>query len=453
MLERPRSNNMSFYNSFVRIMHLPPLHSPIDLSGAAQLNVLYQQQAALLNESRRLIQQNAAHQALLQQNQHNLATSDMSGFLSHPPRPLWGNAAPGMWLNQGLLPSSAAGSHVANQLSILTGGGSGWDSNLIGSSGLGTAETALARLHQQFPMAALAGTSTTTSNINDQPGSMHPTFVATRGRQPFLMSPQGQFLGGMPSFAMPDASTGFGLEGGYMGGLPTAAGIGTRRNDGEGFSVGDAVSSSMTPAGIPHQDLYAQDAFRKADDESESNVLLLYIQSCDDDNLSAYQCLVRKQIELFEAKVEDVESNAQGRNKPIVSGQVGIRCRHCSRIPPRHRTRGATYYPAKLNGLYQAAQNMASAHLSNHCHLIPDILRQELILLRDRKSSAGGGKQYWADGVRVLGVIESNGTLRFDKRRDDRIKEDKPEIKQHVDSTEQIEIKHDDEDKSTVSIG
>jgi len=170
---------------------------------------------------------------------------------------------------------------------------------------------------------------------------------------------------------------------------------------------------SMTPAGISHQALYARDDpldTGEMNTSGKNNKLLLYM-ACDDDSLSAYQCLVRKQIELFEAKEEDVESNAQGRNKPIVSGQVGIRCRHCSNIPPRHRTRGATYYPAKLHGLYQAAQNMASAHLCNHCQLIPDSLRKDLIILRDRKSSAGGGKQYWADGVRVLGVVETDNIL------------------------------------------
>ena len=46
--------------------------------------------------------------------------------------------------------------------------------------------------------------------------------------------------------------------------------------------------------------------------------------TCDIDSLSPYQCLVRKHIEVFEASFEDVESNAQGRNKPIVIGQVGI---------------------------------------------------------------------------------------------------------------------------------
>jgi hypothetical protein len=141
----------------------------------------------------------------------------------------------------------------------------------------------------------------------------------------------------------------------------------------------------------------------------------IYI-SCDDDSLSEYQCLVRKQIELFEAGLEDVESNAQGRNKPIVLGQVGIRCRHCTMLPPKNRARGAIYYPAKLHGIYQAAQNMASGHLCEHCQHVPADIRSELLKLHYRKSSAGGGKKYWADGVRVLGVYEDNNGLRFEKR-------------------------------------
>jgi hypothetical protein len=140
--------------------------------------------------------------------------------------------------------------------------------------------------------------------------------------------------------------------------------------------------------------------------------ITLYM-SCDEESLSEYQCLVRRQVDLFEARREEVDSNAKGRNKPIVLGQVGIRCRHCSMLPPKHRTRGAMYYPAKLNGLYQAAQSMASGHLCYHCQHIPDEIRQDLLVLRERKSSAGGGKKYWADGVRVLGVYEDEDGLRF----------------------------------------
>jgi hypothetical protein len=48
---------------------------------------------------------------------------------------------------------------------------------------------------------------------------------------------------------------------------------------------------------------------------------MLYL-SCDPENLSEYQCLIRKQIELFEANETDIQAGAQGRNKPIILGQV-----------------------------------------------------------------------------------------------------------------------------------
>jgi hypothetical protein len=166
-----------------------------------------------------------------------------------------------------------------------------------------------------------------------------------------------------------------------------------------------------------------------------SNAITLYMNS-DEETLSQYQCVVRKQIELFAAETVDVETNAQGRNKPIVLGQVGIRCLHCASIHPKHRARGGTYYPSKLSGFYQAAQNMASAHLCEHCTHVPHPLRRQLLILRERKSSAGGGKDYWADSVKALGVIEDKerGILRFkDVEEDD---DDEPERNGNADAGE-----------------
>jgi hypothetical protein len=129
--------------------------------------------------------------------------------------------------------------------------------------------------------------------------------------------------------------------------------------------------------------------------------------------LSKFQCLVRKQIELFEATMEDVEAGARGRNNPIVLGQVGIRCRYCSFLPQQARTRGAIYYPTKFDRVYQTAVNMAAIHLCKHCSCIPQEARDELSNLKDQKSIAGGGKDYWASGVRMLGVFETGEGLRF----------------------------------------
>mmetsp|Transcript_22123 Transcript_22123/g.28625 ORF Transcript_22123/g.28625 Transcript_22123/m.28625 type:complete len:215 (-) Transcript_22123:287-931(-) len=140
----------------------------------------------------------------------------------------------------------------------------------------------------------------------------------------------------------------------------------------------------------------------------------LYL-TCDHDAFSAYQILVRQNIELFEADEKDVLSNAQGRNNPIVLGQVGIRCRHCYFVAPTERTRAATYYPSKLSGLYQAAQNLAVSHLMDGCPHVPADLRGELLRLSDQKSAAGGGKQAWAERTHALGVFEDADGLRFAK--------------------------------------
>eukprot|EP00546_Thalassionema_frauenfeldii_P008851 CAMPEP_0178910050 /NCGR_PEP_ID=MMETSP0786-20121207/8881_1 /TAXON_ID=186022 /ORGANISM="Thalassionema frauenfeldii, Strain CCMP 1798" /LENGTH=240 /DNA_ID=CAMNT_0020582257 /DNA_START=33 /DNA_END=756 /DNA_ORIENTATION=+ len=135
--------------------------------------------------------------------------------------------------------------------------------------------------------------------------------------------------------------------------------------------------------------------------------------ACDDEHLSEYQILVRKQLEVFEAQPEDVESNTQGRKKQVSLGQVGIRCKHCAHLPLRQRGRGAVYYPAKLQGVYQAAQNMASSHLCESCQCIDNQLKSELKTLRERRDTASGGKQYWADGARALGLFEAEDGLRI----------------------------------------
>jgi hypothetical protein len=134
----------------------------------------------------------------------------------------------------------------------------------------------------------------------------------------------------------------------------------------------------------------------------------------DSDVLSEYQCFVRKHIEFFEATEDDVSSNAKGRNKPVVLGQVGIRCRHCACIPPKYRSRGAMYYPTKLHLIYQAAQNMVKTHLHLGCQNVPETTKYTLSKLRKSKCAVGGGKSYWEEGASALNVYEAtDGCLRF----------------------------------------
>jgi hypothetical protein len=151
----------------------------------------------------------------------------------------------------------------------------------------------------------------------------------------------------------------------------------------------------------------------RRDSTRGGRALSLYVPS-DDESLSQFQCLARKHIELFEAQEEDVEAGAQGRNKPIVMGQVGIRCIHCKVLPPNMRARAAVYYPSKLSVLYQAAQNIVNSHLPELCDGVPDNVRAELLSLGKKKSAVGGGKNYWSDAAEILGVQNTGDQgLRF----------------------------------------
>jgi hypothetical protein len=79
----------------------------------------------------------------------------------------------------------------------------------------------------------------------------------------------------------------------------------------------------------------------------------------DERNLSHYQCLARKQIEVFEATPDDAQSNRQGRNKQIIVGQVGVRCRHCYKLPPKQRKTGSVYYPNKVRSNQHGVSDQA----------------------------------------------------------------------------------------------
>jgi hypothetical protein len=46
--------------------------------------------------------------------------------------------------------------------------------------------------------------------------------------------------------------------------------------------------------------------------------------------------------------------------------------------------------------------------------MIPEEIRKRLLFLKDQKSSDGGGKNYWADGIRSLGVMETRDGLAFE---------------------------------------
>ena len=140
---------------------------------------------------------------------------------------------------------------------------------------------------------------------------------------------------------------------------------------------------------------------------------ILLFMDCDEDSLSEYQCFLRQQIEAFEAGPDDVQGTAQGRNTPIQLGQVGIRCRHCTIMSKAVRPRGAVYYSQKIEGVYQVAQNMSKVHILGRCSQVPDHVKRRLLELKQVNQRASGGKDYWGDGLRALGIYEDGRCMRF----------------------------------------
>jgi hypothetical protein len=124
--------------------------------------------------------------------------------------------------------------------------------------------------------------------------------------------------------------------------------------------------------------------------------------------MSEYQGALRRQICFIQCiSAADNGGKTQGRNKPIVTGQVGIICRFCSRLPARNRPRGAVYFPAKLHRIYQAAQNMANNHFASSCQAMPVEVREKLLQLKDKKVvTVGAGKEYWLSAAVSVGVRE-----------------------------------------------
>ena len=75
----------------------------------------------------------------------------------------------------------------------------------------------------------------------------------------------------------------------------------------------------------------------------------------DKKHLSGSACILRQQIEVFSATVEDTMARGARHRPPV--GAVGIRCIHCLHLPHSRRARGAVTFPSCIRLLYQGVRN------------------------------------------------------------------------------------------------
>mmetsp|Transcript_57782 Transcript_57782/g.141134 ORF Transcript_57782/g.141134 Transcript_57782/m.141134 type:complete len:870 (+) Transcript_57782:154-2763(+) len=135
----------------------------------------------------------------------------------------------------------------------------------------------------------------------------------------------------------------------------------------------------------------------------------------DDDKfwLSELQVFLRSNFaEVFSASDDDIAAPMHGRNKPILLGQVGVRCKHCKLLDPVERGQQYTSYPALISGIYNSVQQMFRLHLEC-CQSVPLDIMNRIRALKASTSNRGGRKQYWADAARRIGLVDTAEGIRF----------------------------------------
>lgn len=131
--------------------------------------------------------------------------------------------------------------------------------------------------------------------------------------------------------------------------------------------------------------------------------------------LSDHQQFLRMQIEIFQATEDDVNTHTRGRNRRIHLRQVGIRCRHCAYLPASRREKGSVYFPASTLGIYQAAQNMSTAHIQcGLCPEMPNYIKEHFkVLIATKSFTTGAGRPYWATSAKNMGLVDTSIGIRF----------------------------------------
>jgi hypothetical protein len=126
--------------------------------------------------------------------------------------------------------------------------------------------------------------------------------------------------------------------------------------------------------------------------------------------LSDFQVFLRENIEVFQARAEEAGIHVRGRNTAIYLHQAGIRCIHCKHLPLARRPKGSMYFPSTTGRIYQAAQNMATAHMTTGvCGEMPVPVQARFQTLMTRRSVSGKvGRDYWAQSAEAhLGLVNT----------------------------------------------
>ena len=152
----------------------------------------------------------------------------------------------------------------------------------------------------------------------------------------------------------------------------------------------------------------------------------------DPQYLAPIHCFVRKHVEVFAATEQDLAAPAPGRKKPVLLGQVGLRCVHCAALPFKQRVKRAICFPPNVGGVYHAISNMKFDHFKL-CKGMPQKAREEFEQASSGLSYSKEGKQakdntksrprvsnstaqYYKDSAFRMGLCDTTEGIRFSEK-------------------------------------
>jgi len=149
-------------------------------------------------------------------------------------------------------------------------------------------------------------------------------------------------------------------------------------------------------------------AMRTAD-----NVLLLSLPE-DRISLSETLCIVRENVEVFIATEADVKAPAPGRKRPVVEGQVGLRCIHCrAALHQSDKVKRAVCFPSSIKRIYRTVIDMKLDHFKA-CRFVPIELKMKLEELKATNArSTGTTMQYFVQAAKRMGMQDGTHGIRF----------------------------------------
>lgn len=142
---------------------------------------------------------------------------------------------------------------------------------------------------------------------------------------------------------------------------------------------------------------------------------LLLAQKEDRISLSETLCTIRENIEVFTATSVDVDAPAPGRKRPVVVGQVGLRCVHCRHnTNSSDRVKRAVCFPSSIKRIYRTVIDMKLDHFQ-HCPFVPRELKARLDELKAVNTrSTGTTMQYFVRAAQKMGMVDGPTGVRFE---------------------------------------